>query len=310
MDVLQTPDDRFSAVPDYPFEPHYVEVPDGVGDRLRVHYVEEGPRDAPPVLLLHGEPSWSFLYRKMIPVLVDAGLRAIAPDLVGCGRSDKPAARDDYTYQRHVDWMAATPRRARPRRRYPRRTGLGWAHRPATRRRASRPVRPCRGGQHLLADRRPRSGRRVPCLAALLAGDADLRRRTHRQHRVHERAAAGGRRRLRRTLPRRVVQGRRPPVPPARPQPTRRPGIGRQPGGVGRAAGLDEAVPHRVQRPGSDHRGRRSRAACRHPGVSRAGTHDHRGRGPLPAGGRGRRAGATSSRRSSRRREPPRAARP
>ena len=107
MDVLQTPDDRFSAVPDYPFEPHYVEVPDGVGGRLRVHYVEEGPRDAPPVLLLHGEPSWSFLYRTMIPVLVDAGLRAIAPDLVGCGRSDKPAARDDYTYQRHVDWMAA-----------------------------------------------------------------------------------------------------------------------------------------------------------------------------------------------------------
>ena len=107
MDVLQTPDDRFSAVPDYPFEPHYVEVPDGVGDRLRVHYVDEGPRDAPPVLLLHGEPSWSFLYRKMIPILVDAGLRAIAPDLVGCGRSDKPAARDDYTYQRHVDWITA-----------------------------------------------------------------------------------------------------------------------------------------------------------------------------------------------------------
>jgi len=107
MDVLQTPDDRFSAVPDYPFEPHYVEVPDGVGGRLRVHYVDEGPRDAPPVLLLHGEPSWSFLYRKMIPVLVDAGLRAIAPDLVGCGRSDKPAARDDYTYQRHVEWMVA-----------------------------------------------------------------------------------------------------------------------------------------------------------------------------------------------------------
>ncbi len=105
MDVLQTPDDRFAGLPGYPFVPQYVEVADGAGGRLRLHYVDEGPRDGAPVLLLHGEPSWSFLYRKMIPVLVDAGLRAVAPDLVGCGRSDKPRARDDYTYQRHVDWM-------------------------------------------------------------------------------------------------------------------------------------------------------------------------------------------------------------
>ena len=105
MDVLQTPNDRFVGLPGFPFAPHYVEVADGAGGRLRLHYVDEGPRDGAPVLLLHGEPSWSFLYRKMIPVLVDAGLRAVAPDLVGCGRSDKPTARDDYTYQRHVDWM-------------------------------------------------------------------------------------------------------------------------------------------------------------------------------------------------------------
>jgi len=103
--VLQTPNDRFVGLPGFPFAPHYVEVADGAGGRLRLHYVDEGPRDGAPVLLLHGEPSWSFLYRKMIPVLVDAGLRAVAPDLVGCGRSDKPTARDDYTYQRHVDWM-------------------------------------------------------------------------------------------------------------------------------------------------------------------------------------------------------------
>lgn len=107
MDVLQTPDDRFVGLPGYPFAPHYAEVADGVGGRLRIHYVDEGPRDGAPVLLLHGEPSWSYLYRKMIPVIVDAGLRAVAPDLVGCGRSDKPTARDDYTYQRHVDWMTA-----------------------------------------------------------------------------------------------------------------------------------------------------------------------------------------------------------
>ena len=100
MDILRTPDERFANLPGFPFEPHYVEV-----DGLRIHYVDEGPREADPVLLLHGEPSWCYLYRKMIPVLAAAGHRAVAPDLVGFGRSDKPAAREDYTYQRHVDWM-------------------------------------------------------------------------------------------------------------------------------------------------------------------------------------------------------------
>ena len=107
MDALRTPDDRFDGLPGYPFSPHYAEVPDGEGGTLRVHYVDEGSRDTPPVLMLHGEPSWSYLYRKMIPVIVAAGYRAIAPDLVGFGRSDKPARREDYTYQRHVDWMRA-----------------------------------------------------------------------------------------------------------------------------------------------------------------------------------------------------------
>ena len=107
MDTLRTPDDRFASLPGYSFAPHYVDIADGDGGELRVHYVDEGPADAPPVLLMHGEPSWSFLYRTMIPVLVDAGLRAVAPDLVGFGRSDKPARRTDYTYQRHVDWMAS-----------------------------------------------------------------------------------------------------------------------------------------------------------------------------------------------------------
>jgi haloalkane dehalogenase len=100
MEILRTPDERFAALPDFPFAPHYVEV-----DGLRVHYLDEGPRDAPPVLCMHGEPSWCYLYRKMVPGLVAAGLRVVAPDLVGFGRSDKPAARGDYTYQRHVDWM-------------------------------------------------------------------------------------------------------------------------------------------------------------------------------------------------------------
>ena len=102
MEILRTPDDRFVDLPGYPFEPHYVEV--GRDPALRVHYVDEGPRDGEVVLLLHGEPSWSYLYRKMIPVLTAAGLRAIAPDLIGFGRSDKPSPRTEYTYQRHVDW--------------------------------------------------------------------------------------------------------------------------------------------------------------------------------------------------------------
>jgi haloalkane dehalogenase len=107
MDVLRTPDDRFAGLPDYPFGPHYVDIDagDGSGTKLRVHYVDEGPADAAPVLLLHGEPSWSFLYRHMIPPLVAEGHRCVAPDLPGFGRSDKPTPRSEYTYARHVGWM-------------------------------------------------------------------------------------------------------------------------------------------------------------------------------------------------------------
>ena len=107
MEVLRTPDDCFSSLPGYPFEPRYAEVASGDGGRLRVHYIDQGPPDGEVVVMLHGEPSWSYLYRKMVPVLVEAGLRCIAPDLVGFGRSDKPAGRQDYTYERHVAWMRA-----------------------------------------------------------------------------------------------------------------------------------------------------------------------------------------------------------
>lgn len=102
MELLRTPDGQFADLPGYPFEPHYAEI-----RGVRVHYVDEGRMDEQPMLLLHGEPSWSFLYRKMIPVLCAAGLRVVAPDLVGFGRSDKPVRREDYTYQQHVDWMRA-----------------------------------------------------------------------------------------------------------------------------------------------------------------------------------------------------------
>ncbi len=100
MEILRTPDERFANLPGYSFAPHYVEI-----SGVRIHYVDEGPEGAAPVLMLHGEPSWSYLYRKMIPIITAASYRVIAPDLVGFGRSDKPAQREDYTYQRHVNWM-------------------------------------------------------------------------------------------------------------------------------------------------------------------------------------------------------------
>jgi haloalkane dehalogenase len=109
MNVLRTPDERFDHLSGFDFAPHYVEVPsgDGSGD-LRVHYLDEGPASgSEKILLIHGEPSWCYLYRKMIGSLTGAGFRVIAPDLVGFGRSDKPASRDDYTYARHVEWMRA-----------------------------------------------------------------------------------------------------------------------------------------------------------------------------------------------------------
>ncbi|MCU1685501.1 MAG: haloalkane dehalogenase [Amycolatopsis sp.] len=107
MRLLRTPDDRFADLPDFAYAPHYADISDPQGGLIRVAYVEAGPADGPPVLLLHGEPSWSYLYRKMLPVLADAGLRAIAPDLVGFGRSDKPGDIVDHSYARHVEWMRA-----------------------------------------------------------------------------------------------------------------------------------------------------------------------------------------------------------
>ena len=102
MRVLRTPDHRFAGLPGIGYDPRYVNVGD-----LWMAYVETGPADGEPVLLLHGEPSWSFLYRTVMPALAEAGFRAIAPDLIGFGRSDKPAAIADHSYARHVEWVRA-----------------------------------------------------------------------------------------------------------------------------------------------------------------------------------------------------------
>jgi len=107
MDALRTPDECFDGIVDFPYEPTYVEVDDTEGGRLRVAVIDVGDPNAETILCLHGEPSWSYLYRHMIPVFTDAGFRVVAPDLIGFGRSDKPGRRADYTYARHVEWMRA-----------------------------------------------------------------------------------------------------------------------------------------------------------------------------------------------------------
>ncbi|MGF2733717.1 haloalkane dehalogenase [Marinobacter sp. DUT-1] len=105
MKVLRTPESQFDGLSGFDFEPRFLQVDDFEGGELRMHYLDEGPQNGQVVLLMHGEPSWCYLYRKMIPIITAAGYRAIAPDLIGFGRSDKPADRNDYTYARHVGWM-------------------------------------------------------------------------------------------------------------------------------------------------------------------------------------------------------------
>ena len=130
LKVLRTPEARFDGLPDYPFAPHYHQVT----PELRLHYVDEGPRDAPPILMLHGEPTWSYLYRHMIPPVAAAGLRVLAPDLIGFGKSDKPAAGGDYSYAA-VSWIRALDRSAGSARHHAGLSGLGFADRAAPGRR-------------------------------------------------------------------------------------------------------------------------------------------------------------------------------
>ena len=105
MEILRSPDDRFRDLPDFAFEPHYTTITDTDGNDIRIHHIEAGPKDGTPILLMHGNPTWSYLYRHMINPLAEAGHRVIAVDLVGCGRSDKPSRKSDYSLARHYDWM-------------------------------------------------------------------------------------------------------------------------------------------------------------------------------------------------------------
>jgi haloalkane dehalogenase len=105
MQVLKTPESAFSSILDFPYEPRYIQVTDTIGGELSMAYYQAGPKNGHPIVLLHGEPSWAYLYRKMMPVLADAGFNVLAPDLIGFGRSDKPSRQSDYTYARHLIWV-------------------------------------------------------------------------------------------------------------------------------------------------------------------------------------------------------------
>ena len=105
MKILRTPSSAFDNIKNFPFDPHYTTIKTHDGSDLRIHHIDEGPKDGPILLAMHSQPVWSYLYARMIPILIKAGIRVVAPDLPGYGKSDKPAAREDYSYQRQVDWM-------------------------------------------------------------------------------------------------------------------------------------------------------------------------------------------------------------
>ena len=107
MTVIRTPDACFDNLPNYDFKPRYLEVPDKKFGGLRMHYLDEGPADGQIILLMHGQGCWSYIFRDMIPVLVDGGYRIIAPDYIGFGRSDKLPSTEDYSFQKHIDWLTA-----------------------------------------------------------------------------------------------------------------------------------------------------------------------------------------------------------
>jgi haloalkane dehalogenase len=107
MNIIRTPDDRFENLPGFPFQPHFLEIADTGFGSLRMHYLDEGPADGATMLLLHGQGCWSYIYRSMIPQLVEAGYRVIAPDYIGFGRSDKLPSTEDYTFEKHVAWLTA-----------------------------------------------------------------------------------------------------------------------------------------------------------------------------------------------------------
>ena len=277
-DAIRTPDELLDGLPDFPFDPHYREL-----DGLRLAHIDEG--EGQPVVFFHGEPTWSFLWRKVIPPVRDAGFRCIAPDLPGFGRSDKPVDIDWYTYDRHVDVGRAAARGARPARRDDRRPRLGRADRAASGGRAPRPDRPDRDPRHRPVHWPPADDRgvdRVPRLRRAHRGSAD---RLPGAGGVQARPGRRGDRRVRRAVPEPRLQGRRAGVPADAADLA---GDARRRGGAAGARGAPwrsaaEARPVGRLRPDPPARGRPAvRRRARHRGPPR-----DRRRQPLPPGGPG-----------------------
>ena len=215
MDILRTPEARFDALPGFPFAPRYLGDLGGY-DGLRMHYVDEGPHGRRVFLCLHGEPTWSYLYRRMIPIFTAAGHRAVAPDLFGFGRSDKPADRRGLHLRLAPRRAPASRRAARSLRRRAGRPGLGWAARPDAADGDARALLRADRHEHDAGDGRGAAVRRLRGVEGLRPEEPGPRRRPAHEADVPPPDGAGDRR-VRCPLPRRALQGRREEVPRAGP---------------------------------------------------------------------------------------------
>jgi pimeloyl-ACP methyl ester carboxylesterase len=279
MKVLRTPEERFAGLPDFGYQPRYAD-----GGGLRLAYVEAGPPAGEPVLLLHGEPSWSFLYRKVIPVLAEAGLRVIAADLIGFGRSDKPAEVRDHSYARHVEWVRAFAFDA-----------LGLSGVTLVGQDWGGLI-----GLRLVAEHPDRFARVVAANTGLPTGDQPMPDVWLRFREVVRTAPALSVSRLvqsgcRTTLPADVLAAYEAPFPdPSYAGPrARHAGQSRvrgQPGGLAAARRVGQAVPGGVQRPRPDHRRDGAGAEARRAGRGGPGAPGARRSRPLPPRGRRGRA--------------------
>ena len=280
MHALRTPDERFRNVPDFPYEAAYVEV----GDGLRMAYVQDGPPDGETVVLLHGEPTWSFLWRSVIPVLASAGLRVVAPDLIGFGRSDKPAEIAEHSYARHVEWVRAGLFDALDLRDVTL-VGHDWG-----------------GliGLRLLAEHGDRVARFVATNTGLPTGDQQMPEVWLRFREAVRTAPELDIARLVRSgcqvlpspyvlaaydapFPDETYKAAARAMPSLVPTTPDDPGGARQPGRLAASVHMGQAVPGGVQRPGPGHR---RDGADPGPGRARRQLGDHPGRRPLPPGGR------------------------
>ena len=295
MDVLRTPDSRFENLEGYPFVANYLDVAASDTQPLRMHFLDEGPADGPPIVLLHGEPTWSYLYRTMIPPLADGGNRVLAPDLIGFGRSDKPSRIEDYTYLRHVEWVTAWFERLRLKD-----VTLfvqDWGSLIGLRIAAEQDDRIARlvvANGFLPAGQRRRISPAFSVWRAFARYSPVLPagRLVGRRHRPQGSPQGAGR--LRRAFPGQDVPGRGTRVPAVGANLTRRSGDSGQSGGVGRPGPVGETLPCHLRTPRPDPRTSRPSPDQAHPRRGRPAARPHQCQ-PLHPGRQRTRTGRTPS---------------